>query len=121
MYEIVFDEDNKEINEFFTYLGDLRENKDNNKDLKIRFNKIVAYLNKLEEYGTWIGMPFTRYLEDGIWELRPLNDRILYALIDNQRIVLLNYFVKKSKKTPRKQIDIAKKNLKKFEDKEAQL
>lgn len=121
MYEIVFDEDNKEINEFFIYLDGLRLNKKNNKDYKIRFNKIVAYLNKLEEYGTWIGMPFTRHLEDEIWELRPLKDRILYALVEDNRIVLLNYFVKKRRKTPRREIAIAKENLKKFNDREAEL
>ena len=114
MYEIIIDEDIRAIDEFCEYLNTLRNNKESNKDSKIRFNKIVAYLNKLEEYGTGMGMPFTRHLEGRIWELRPLNDRILYALIENNRIILLNYFIKKSQKTPRKEIVIAKENLEKF-------
>ena len=110
MYEIIFDEQIKEIKEFIAYLEDLKKNKNRNKSDKIRFNKIVAYLNKLEEYGTWIGMPFTRHLESGIWELRPLDDRILYALVENNKFILLNYFVKKSRKTPKNEIKIAKRN-----------
>lgn len=114
MFEIIFDEKIKEIREFIEYLEDLKKNKTRNKNDKIRFNKIVAYLNKLGEYGTWMGMPFTRHLESGIWELRPLNDRILYALVENNKLILLNYFVKKSRKTPKNEIRTAKKNLEQF-------
>lgn len=33
-----------------------------------------------------------------IWELRPLRDRILFAYKDNNKFILLNIFIKKTKR-----------------------
>ena len=50
--------------------------------------------------------------EDEIWELRPLRDRILFVAWVDGSFVLLHHFVKKTQKTPRREIEKAKRELK---------
>ena len=78
MYEIIFYSDEKGRSEIYEYIKELRKNK-NCKDDRIKLNKITAYINQLEKRGLSIGEPYIKHLEDGIWELRPLRDRILFA------------------------------------------
>lgn len=80
-------------------------------DVKMRV-KVFGRLELLEEYGPVLGMPFTRHLEDGIFELRAVcgNNitRILYFFVVGKRIVVTDGFVKKTQKTPRREIERAK-------------
>ena len=69
--------------------------------------KIVAYLNILQEKGTAAGMPMLRHIQDDIWELRPLSYRILFAKAEPDRFVLLHHFRKTTKKTPKKELEKA--------------
>jgi len=59
-----------------------------------------------------IGMPLVRPLGDGLWELRSVLDdgiaRVLFAFYQN-RIVLLHGFIKKSAKTPKSDLALARK------------
>lgn len=48
------------------------------------------------------------FLEDGIWELRPGNNRVFYFFFENDTFVLLHHFRKKSQKTPKREIEKAK-------------
>lgn len=64
--------------------------------------------------GTRIGEPVTKYLDNNIWELRPLSNRILYAYWKNNKFVLLHHFIKKTQKTPKKELERAKRNLKSY-------
>jgi phage-related protein len=73
--------------------------------------KIVAYIDILEEKGTRIGEPVTKHLDGEIWELRPLNNRILYAFYKDNIFILLHHFIKKTTKTPPLEIAQAKRNL----------
>lgn len=114
MYEIVFYEDKNGKCEVAEYLHQLREQSATSKDSKINFNKIVAYIDVLEEMGTRIGEPVTKHLEGEIWELRPLRNRILYAFYQDNKIIVLHHFMKKTRKTPKKEINRAKQNLKDF-------
>ena len=50
----------------------------------------------------------TKHLEDGIWELRPGNNRVFYFFYENNTFVLLHQFRKKSQKTPKREIVKAK-------------
>ena len=79
MYSIEFYEDKNGYSEIVQYLYELRQKSKSSKESRINFNKIVAYLDLLEEYGTRIGEPVTKHLEGDIWELRPLKNRFLYA------------------------------------------
>jgi phage-related protein len=57
--------------------------------------------------------PYTKYLEDGIFELRTKQgsniSRVLFFFYYGGKIILTNGFIKKSQKTPRREIDLAKK------------
>lgn len=64
--------------------------------------------------GLRLGEPYIKHLDNDIWELRPLRDRILFAYWDNNRFILLSIFMKQIQKTPQREIDKAKRNLKDF-------
>ena len=53
-------------------------------------------------------------IEDDIWELRPMRDRILFAYWKDNKFLLLHHFVKKTQKTPQREIDQAKRNMADF-------
>ncbi|MDO5118133.1 MAG: type II toxin-antitoxin system RelE/ParE family toxin [Eggerthellaceae bacterium] len=80
--------------------------------LKMRV-KILGRIALLEEYGPKLGMPFSRHLDDGIFELRTVcgNDaaRILFFFVVGKRIILTHGFVKKTQRTPSREIKRAKK------------
>ena len=80
------------------------------KDSRIKFNKIRDYIKLLAERGLQTGEPFIKHLDGEIWELRPLRDRILFAAWDNEEkaFILLHQFMKKTQKTPKREIEIAK-------------
>ncbi|MEE3497342.1 MAG: type II toxin-antitoxin system RelE/ParE family toxin [Butyrivibrio sp.] len=80
----------------------------------MNFNKLVAYLDILEEMGTRVGAPITKHLDGDIWELRPLSNRILYAYYKDNTFLLLHHFKKQSQKTPPREIEKAKKELKDY-------
>ncbi len=54
MYEIVFYEDKKGKAEIADYIKDLNFKSATSKECRINFNKIVAYMDMLEELGTSI-------------------------------------------------------------------
>ncbi len=108
MYNIEFYEDEQGYSDVKQFIIDLRHRSKKSKDARINFNKIVAYLDILEEMGTRIGEPITKHLDGEIWELRPLSNRILYAFYKDDTFILLHHFIKKSNKTPKKEIESAK-------------
>ena len=61
--------------------------------------------------GTRVGEPVTKHLDGEIWELRPLRNRFLYAYFERDRFLILHHFIKKTRKTPTKEIEQAKKKL----------
>ncbi len=83
-----------------------------NLDIKMKA-KVIANLHLLEEYGNLAREPLSKELEDGIFELRTVEGsnivRILYFFDRGQIIIATNGFVKKKQKTPRSEIDLAKK------------
>ena len=83
----------------------------NGKDSRIKAAKIQDYINILSEHGTKIGEPYIKHIEGEIWELRPLRDRIFFVAWVNNSFVLLHHFMKKTQKTPSKEIEKAKREL----------
>ena len=65
----------------------------------------------MSEYGTQAGEPYVKHLDGDIWELRPLRDRILFVGWTNGSFVLLHQFIKKTQKTPAREIEKAKREL----------
>ncbi len=80
-------------------------------DVKMRA-KMVGLLEILEEKGNVLREPYSKHLEDGIFELRckvgSNITRVLYFFYYQGKIILTNGFVKKVKKTPREEIQVAK-------------
>ena len=74
--------------------------------------KLSGLVKVLAEKGNELREPYSKYLEDGIFELRGKVgsdiSRVLYFFYYKGKIILTNGFVKKTKKTPRKQIKLAK-------------
>lgn len=81
------------------------------KDSRIKLNKIQDYINALSEYGLQLREPYIKHLDGEIWELRPLRDRILFVAWHNGSFVLLHQFMKKTQKTPAREIEKAKREL----------
>lgn len=89
------------------YLNKLTNKKD--KDSRIKLNKILDYVEFLRTYGTRIGEPYVKHIDGDIWELRPLRNRIFFVAWINDSFVLLHHFMKKTQKTPKREIRQAQK------------
>ena len=74
--------------------------------------KVLWTITLLEEYGTKLRLPYSEYLEDGIFELRIKQSsditRVLYFFFKDKRIILTNGFIKKTRKTPPGELKLAK-------------
>ena len=95
----------------------------NSLDKKMRA-KMVRTIETLQNNGTDLREPYSKYLEDGIFELRAKVgsdiSRVLYFFFIGQSVVLTNGFVKKTQKTPVREIALAKKYRRDFLQKEEQ-
>lgn len=109
MYEIFFYKDKNGNTPIADYLRELTTKKD--KSSRIKANKINDYIQYLAKEGQNAREPYIKHLDGGIWELRPLRDRILFAAWDDNSFVLLHYFTKKTQKTPQREINQAMRNL----------
>lgn len=109
MHDIYFYKDRKGNEPVKEYLAELAAKKD--KDSRIKLNKIRDYMKTLSVYGTQAGEPYIKHLDGEIWELRPLRDRILFVAWVNGSYVLLHQFMKKTQKTPAREIEKAKREL----------
>jgi phage-related protein len=67
------------------------------------------------EFGPNLGMPHTRAMGEGLCELRVKGQegiaRVFYCTVVQRRIVMLHVFIKKSQKTPKRELEIAKHRL----------
>ena len=93
---------------------------DGSKDSRIKRTKIRAYVKALAMNGTRLPETYCKHLEGEIWELRPIRDHILFAGWHDGAFVLLHSFVKKSQKTPKREIEQAKHELADFKAREGQ-
>lgn len=57
------------------------------------------------------GILIIKYIGNNLWELRPIRDRIFFVSWENNSYVLLHHFMKKTQKTPKNEIEKAKRNL----------
>ncbi len=73
--------------------------------------RFLRYAERMERYGPDLGMPHTRAMGEGLFELRLKVAegivRVFYCTLVGRRIVMLHQFIKKSEKTPRKELEIA--------------
>jgi len=78
-------------------------------DMQARFSHVV---NLIETFGlSHIGSPHVRHLEGTLWEIRLAGksgiSRALYVTVKKRRVVVVRVFVKKTQKTPRREIRLA--------------
>ena len=109
MYEIEFYEDIYGKSEVYEYIQQLRNNL--NKENKQKLKKTYMYIDLLSQEGLKLSEPYIKKLDKEIWELRPLRDRILFACWRNNKFVLLSVFMKQTRKTPKREIEKAKRLL----------
>ena len=78
--------------------------------------RFIRYAERMEEFGPDLGMPHTRAMGGGLFELRIKAAegiaRVFYCTVVDRRIVVLHHFVKKSEKTPPKELEIARRRMK---------
>ena len=108
MYEIEFYETEDGKCPIWDFLEALRLKAPTNKDARIQHKQASLYIELLQQNGTHMNAEITKHLDDGIWELRPGNNRAFYFFYQNDTYVLLHQFRKKSQKTPKLEIEKAK-------------
>ena len=90
----------------FVYASDTKEKA---KELA----KTLRTIDLLEMNGPLLREPYSKPLENGIFELRTKQGsditRVLYFFIVGKKAVLTNGFIKKSQKTPKAEKELAKK------------
>jgi phage-related protein len=73
--------------------------------------RYVHLTERMIAYGANLGMPHTKAMKEGLFELRMKSkegiSRVLYCTLVNKRIVMLHSFIKKTQKTPPKDLKLA--------------
>jgi phage-related protein len=85
------------------------------KELSPEDRKRIGEDIKTVEFGWPLGMPVCKPLSDGVYEVRstlPQNRiaRVLFYIDKKGRMVLLHGFIKKTRKTPAEDFDLARRN-----------
>ena len=74
--------------------------------------------DRMMEFGPDLGMPHTRAMSSGLFELRLKShegiSRVFFCTVVNRKIVMLHQFVKKTDKTPPKELALARKRMKEW-------
>ena len=82
--------------------------------------RFVRYAERMETYGPDLGMPHTKAMGDGLFELRLKAGegiaRVFYCTKIGRRIVMLHQFIKKTEKTPAKELLIARTRMKEVQN-----
>ena len=78
-------------------------------DMQARFVRISTLI---AEHGLRnVGEPYVKHLQGSLWEIRMKGrdgiSRALYVTAKPQRVVVVRVFIKKTQKTPRREIDLA--------------
>jgi len=67
-------------------------------------------------FGPNLGMPFTRSMGDGLFEIRAKGregiGRAFFCTVVGSKVMILHSFIKKSQKTPAKELAIARRRMK---------
>ncbi len=70
----------------------------------------------MEEFGPSLGLPYTKAVGGGLLEIRSKGKegvgRSFFCAVKGREIIILHSFIKKSQKTPKKELKIARQRLK---------
>lgn len=82
--------------------------------------RYIHLTDRMIGFGPHLGMPHTRSVDKGLFELRLKAAegiaRVFYFMRTGQRIVMLHEFVKKTQKTPSKELKIARRRMKELQN-----
>jgi phage-related protein len=82
--------------------------------------RYLRYSDRMEIYGPDLGMPHTRAMGDGLFELRLKAAegiaRVFYCTVVNRKIVMLHQFIKKTDKTPPRELETARRRMKEIKN-----
>ena len=82
--------------------------------------RFLRYAERMEIFGPDLGMPHTRAMGQGLFELRLKAAegiaRVLYCAVVDRQIVMLHQFVKKTDKTPAEELETARRRMKELKN-----
>lgn len=107
-FRIEFYEKENGESEVWNFLEFLRQSSSFNKASRIQYRQMTLYIQLLQDNGINLPSAIAKHLDENIWELRPGNNRVLYFFFKENMFVLLHHFMKKTNKTPRREIEKAK-------------
>lgn len=100
------------IARFFRTAAETEPVRDWLKSLPAPERKAIGDEIRTVQFGWPLGMPIVRKMETDLWEVRVRLStriaRVLFPVVDNE-MVLLHGFIKQSAKTPRADLDLARK------------
>ena len=80
---------------------------------KLSVSKLTRLTDLLERFGQKLGMPYSKQIHTNLYELRIRGKqeiRVFYCYYQKQACIV-HYFIKKTQKTPRKEIETALKRV----------
>jgi len=97
------------------YYNESVENAVHNLDKSIKA-KYIAITNMMIGSGPNLGLPYTKSMGKGLFEIRAKGHagiaRGFFCTISGNTIMILHVFLKKSQKTPQKELELAVKRMK---------
>jgi phage-related protein len=82
--------------------------------------RYIGLTDRMIEYGPNLGLPHTDAFGGGLFELRLKGAegiaRVLFCTMVGQEIVMLHSFIKKTQKTPEKELKLAKQRMKEIKN-----
>ena len=80
--------------------------------------RYIGLTDRMMEHGPNLGLPHTDAFGGGLFELRLKGAegiaRVFFCLVVKQKIIMLHSFIKKTQKTPDKELKLAKQRMKEF-------
>ena len=80
------------------------------------FASFVRIAEQMEVSGPNLGLPYTKAMGGGLFEIRARGSegigRAFFCCMKEQKILVLHGFIKKTKKTPRRELRLAVKRMK---------
>ena len=112
MFEVIFYKDEKSHSPVNEYLSSLP---------KKQQDKVIAYVDRLTQFGFNLKRPTADSLGDGLglYELRPDRNRILYCFYRRTQVILLHAFLKRTDDIPQREIEISLKRKADYLEREA--
>jgi phage-related protein len=82
--------------------------------------RFLRYAERMEVLGPDLGMPHARAMGEALFELRLKAAegiaRVFYCTVVNRKIVFLHQFVKKSNKTPIRELKVARERMREMKN-----